>query len=94
MEHVKKLLDAVRGRLPAGAMKDSVASQPLSIGDRHVLVLSEFSIGFGAGGGSGESREKGPARGTGAAGGGGAKASPIAVLVVEQGKVRLEKIGK
>ena len=93
MEHVKKLLDAVRARLPAGAMKDSVASRPFSVADRHVLVLSEFSIGFGAGGGSGESEEKRSARGTGGGGGGGAKASPIAVLVVEQGKVRLEKIG-
>lgn len=93
MEHVKRLLDAVRARLPAGAMKDSVASRPLLVADRYVLVLSEFSIGFGAGGGAGESEEKRSARGTGGGGGGGAKASPIAVLVVEQGKVRLEKIG-
>ncbi len=93
MEHVKKLLEAVRGKLPAGTMKDSVASKPLSVGDRHVLVLSEFSIGFGAGGGSGESQEKRGAKGTGGGGGGGARASPIAVLVVEQGKVRLERIG-
>lgn len=93
MEHVKKLLEAVRARLPAGAMKDSVASKPLLLADRHVLVLSEFSIGFGAGGGSGESQAKSSPKGTGGGGGGGAKASPIAVLVVEQGKVRLEKIG-
>jgi uncharacterized spore protein YtfJ len=93
MEHVRKLLEAVRARLPAGALKDSVASKPLLVGDRHVLVLSEFSIGFGAGGGSGESQEKSSPRGTGGGGGGGAKASPVAVLVVEQGKVRLERIG-
>jgi uncharacterized spore protein YtfJ len=93
LEHVKTLLEAVNARLHAGDLRDTVTSKPLSMGDRHVLILSEFSVGFGAGGGLGESREKGSAKGLGGGGGGGAKASPVAVLVVEQGKIRLEKIG-
>lgn len=92
MEHVKAMLDAIRRHLPGAAMKDLVASKPLSVNGQHVLVLSEFSIGFGAGGGSGDGG-KATAKGAGGVGGGGAKASPVAVLVVEQGKVRLERIG-
>jgi uncharacterized spore protein YtfJ len=94
MEEVKKMLAAVRGKLPRAALKDAVASKPISTGDQHVLVLSEVSVGFGAGGGSGDERGKRPARGSGGGGGGGAKASPVAVLVVDQGKVRLEMIGR
>jgi uncharacterized spore protein YtfJ len=95
MEQVKKLLESIQGRLSGTAMKDAVASKPLTVGNQHVLVLSELSIGFGAGGGSGEGPgpDKGCAKGTGGGGGGGAKANPVAVVVVEQDKVRLEKIG-
>lgn len=94
MEGVKKILDVVRGRLSRAALKDVVVSKPISAGDRHALVLSAVSFGFGAGGGSGDEKGKRAARGSGAGGGGGAKASPLAVLVVDAGKVRLEKLGR
>lgn len=94
MEEIKRLLDNVRGRLSGTALKDSVVSKPLTAGNQHVLVLSEVSVMFAGGGGTGESRVQGKdAKGTGGGGGGYSKASPVAVLVVEQGKVRLEKIG-
>jgi uncharacterized spore protein YtfJ len=93
MEGVKKILDVVRGRLSRAALKDVVVSKPISVAERHVLVLSEVSYGFGAGGGSGDEKGKRATRGTGAGGGGGAKASPVAVLVVDGGKVRVEKLG-
>jgi len=94
MEEIKKLFDSVRQRLTGGALKDAVVSKPLTAGERHVLVLSEVSLGFGAGGGTGEATTAGKsAKGTGGGSGGMSKASPVAVLVVEGGKVRLEKIG-
>jgi uncharacterized spore protein YtfJ len=93
MEGVKRILDVVRGRLSRVALKDVVVSKPISVAERHVLVLSEVSYGFGAGGGSGDEKGKKASRGTGVGGGGGAKASPVAVLVVEGGKVRVEKLG-
>jgi uncharacterized spore protein YtfJ len=93
MEGVKRILDIVRGRLSGAALKDAVVSKPISVADRHVLVLSEVSYGFGAGGGSGDEKGKKATRGSGGGGGGGAKASPVAVLVVDGGKVRLEKLG-
>jgi uncharacterized spore protein YtfJ len=96
MEQIKKLLEAVRARLSGVALKDAVVSKPLTAGNQHVLVLSEVSFGFGGGSGTGENSEsgKGPARGSGGGVFGMGKASPVAVLVVEQGKVRLEKIGR
>jgi uncharacterized spore protein YtfJ len=93
MDGVKRILDVVRGRLSRAALKDVVVSKPISVAERHVLVLSEVSYGFGAGGGSGDEKGKRASRGSGAGGGGGAKASPVAVLVVDGGKVRLEKLG-
>lgn len=93
MEGVKRILDVVRRRLSRAALKDVVVSKPISVAERHVLVLSEVSYGFGAGGGSGDEKGKRAARGSGAGGGGGARASPVAVLVVDGGKVRLERLG-
>ncbi len=96
MERIKELLEIVRARIPGAALKDAVVSKPLSAGDQHVLVLSEVSFAFagGAGGGEGSEAGKGPAKGSGSGVGAGSKASPVAVLVVEQGKVRLERIGR
>ncbi len=93
MEGAKRILDAVRGRLSRAALKDVVVSKPISVAERHVLVLSEVSYGFGAGGGSGDQKGKRATSGSGGGGGGGAKASPVAVLVVDGGKVRIEKLG-
>ncbi len=93
MEGVKRILNVVQRRLARAALKDVVVSKPISVAERHVLVLSEVSYGFGAGGGSGDEKGKRASRGSGAGGGGGAKASPVAVLVVDGGKVRLEKLG-
>jgi uncharacterized spore protein YtfJ len=93
MEGVKRILDVVRGKLSRTALKDVVASKPISVAARHVLVLSEVSYGFGAGGGSGDEKGKRASRGSGGGGGGGAKASPVAVLVVDGDEVRVEKLG-
>ncbi len=94
MEGVKTILDVVRGRLSRAALKDAVVSKPISVAERHAVVLSEVSYGFAAGGGSGDEKGKRASRGSGAGGGGGVKASPVAVLVVDGGKVRLERLGR
>ncbi|MBI5548630.1 MAG: hypothetical protein HY901_32515 [Deltaproteobacteria bacterium] len=94
MDEIKKLLEAVRQHLSGRALRDIVVSKPLSAGERHVVVLSELSLMFGGGGGTGEASTAGKAsKGAGGASGGMSKASPVAVLVVEDGKVRLERVG-
>lgn len=81
-------------RLTAG---NAVVAKPISVGERHVLPLCELSLAWGAGGGQGEGEAdesgKGHGSGTGGGGGGAAKANPVAVIVVENGKVRLESLG-
>ena len=94
MEEIKKLFEAVRQRMSGTALKDAVVSKPLTAGERHVVVLSEVTLMFAGGGGTGEGTTAGKAaKGTGGGSGGMSKASPVAVLVVENGKARIEKIG-
>ncbi|MFN3196942.1 MAG: spore germination protein GerW family protein [Bradymonadia bacterium] len=95
MKHVQAMLEAVTGRLKALAQRNAVVAKPISVGDRHVLTLCELSIGFGGAGGAGEGEESshGGGKGTGGGAGGKAAACPVAVLIVEDGKVRLEHLG-
>jgi len=96
MEHVKNLLLAMSERLKKLASANAVVARPISVGDRHVIPLCELGLAFGGGGGRGEmDNQDGPqaAHGSGGGAGGGAKATPVAVLVVEDGKVRLERLG-
>ncbi len=94
MEQVTRLFEVVRAVLSRTALKDAVVSRPISAGDQHVLVLSDVSVGLAAGGGNGTEPSKRHAKGMGGVGGGGARARPVAVLVVENGEVRLEPIGR
>ncbi len=96
MKHVKDIFAAVSERVTQLAKGNAVVAKPISVGDRHVLTLCELSLGFGGMGGSGEGKEEGQGdgKGTGGGAGGGAKASPVAVLVIEDGKVRIEHLGQ
>jgi len=92
MEHLKNMIALLGERLKSVASGNAVVAKPVSVGDRHIVPLCELGLGFGGGGGSGGGGKQG--KGAGAGAGGGAKASPIAVLVIEGDKVRLEKIGR
>ena len=96
MEHVKNLIGLLSERLKKVAAGNAVVAKPVSVGDRHIVPLCELGLSFGGGGGGGEGKAKNGQGGSGmgAAAGGGAKASPIAVLVIDGGTVRLEKIGR
>lgn len=95
MLHLRKLFEAAANRLRSLARGNGVVTKPISVGDRHIVTLVELSIGFGGAGGSGEGTENGQAEGKGTGGGAGGKASacPVAVLVVQDGKVRVEHLG-
>ena len=100
MKHIQDLLSSISGHLGKLAEGNAVVSKTLSVGDRHVIPLCELSMGFGGGGGVGEGSEKpekdGASGGTGTGGGagGGAKANPVAVVVIDGGKVRVESLIK
>ena len=95
MKHVLELFGTVSERLERIAKGNAVVAKPISLGDRHVIPLCELSVGFGGGGGVGEGTgdEEGPMTGTGGGAGGGAKATPVAVLIIENGHVRIENLG-
>ena len=95
MEESKKMFEAMQAHMSGAALRDAVISKPLVSGDRQVVVLSEVSVAFGGGAGTGEGNDGGKAaKGSGGGSGGMGKATPVAVLVVEKGKARLEKIGE
>lgn len=99
MEDINELFEAVSERLTKMAQANAVVSKPISVGDRHVIPLCELSMGFGGGGGTatgeGQSPEgAGSGEGEGGGAGGGAKANPVAVIVVDGEKVRVEKLGR
>lgn len=93
---IKAMFEAVSARMKALTERNAVVSKPISVGDRHVITLCELSLGFGGLGGSGSGEEDGTGAGsgTGAGAAGRASACPVAVLVVEGGKVRLDELGK
>lgn len=95
MKYAKELFEAVAGRLKALALRNAVVAKPISVGKRHVVTLCELSVGYGGVGGRGEGQEDGQGAGSGGGVGAGGKASacPVAVLVIEDGKVRLEHLG-
>jgi uncharacterized spore protein YtfJ len=97
MEKIKSLFAALGKHLDNLARWSSVVAKPISVGDRHVVPLVELSLAYGGGGGQGEGPPPEPGKpapsGTGGGAGGAAKACPVAVLVIEGGKARLEKIG-
>ena len=98
MKSIKDLFKTVTEKLEGLAKGNAVVAQPISVGNRHVIPLCELSVGFGGGGGVGEGdmEKSGEGKGKGVGGGvgGGAKAAPVAVLVIEDGKVRIEDLGR
>jgi len=98
MKAIKDLLDTVSDRLKGIARKNAVVAKTVSVGKRHVIPLCELRVGFGAGGGIGEgvdgSDQADSGSGIGGGGGGGAKAHPVAVVVIDDGKVRIESLVK
>ena len=97
MKNVKGIISLLGDRLTSLAKGSVVATEPISVGDRHVLALCELALSIGGGGGAGEelsNEEHQKGEGIGGGVGGGAKATPVAVLVVDGGNVRIETFGK
>jgi len=97
MEQIKQLLLALTAKLQGLAKSNAVVGRKISVGQRHVIPLCELSLGMGGGGGVGQGGDtpgKQDSKGTGAGAGGAAKATPVAVIVVDGGTVRVERLGR
>jgi uncharacterized spore protein YtfJ len=90
----------VIGRLFEVAQPTAVFSQPVTNGPYTVITASEVTVGIGAGYGGGggvgseddEGNETGSGFGGGGGGGGTALARPVAAIIIEAGRVRIEPI--
>lgn len=93
MKKLTELFKRMGERLDGLAKANAVVATPISVGDRHVIPLCELGVGFGGAGGEGEAIEGAQGKGIGGGAGAGAKATPVAVIVIEGGKVRVERLG-
>jgi uncharacterized spore protein YtfJ len=97
MEAIEKLAEKASQRLTRLAQSSAVATEPISVGGRHVLPLCELSIAFGGGGGQGEAENDehgaGAGQGKGGAAAGAAKAVPVALLIIDEQGARIETLG-
>ena len=95
MEQINELFKALRAHMEKIARANAVVGRAISVGDRHAIPLCELSLAFGGGGGTAErvGGAKEQQKGQGGGAGGGAKATPVAVLVIDNGKARLERVG-
>ena len=96
LQQVKALFATVTERLKLLTRRNAVVAKPVSVGERHIITLCELRLGFGGGGGEGEGGENGQSlgKGTGGGAGGMARACPVAVIVIDNGKARLESLGQ
>lgn len=96
MEDIKQLAGKITEQLTRLAKSSAVMSKPISSGERHLVPLCELSLAFGSGGGTGEAKGDdagaGSAKGKGGGAAGGAKATPVAVLIVDEQGVRIQTL--
>ena len=85
MADLENLVKTTLSELREVAKAQSVVGDPVELGDTTVIPLVKLGFGFGGGGTSGKDGERG-----GSGGGGGVQ--PVAVLVVRDGEVRLERM--
>ncbi len=100
MKHINEMFEKLTERFESWAKNNSVMSKPISNGDCHVIPLCELRVGFGGGGGGGNSRVGGgdeneeesfdKVKGGGMGSGGGVQVTPVAAIIIEKNKVRLE----
>jgi uncharacterized spore protein YtfJ len=94
MKAVQDLMGVVSAELEALAKANAVVAKPISVGDRHVVPLCSLTLGLGGGQGTGEGDDPvgGEGKGMGLGSGGGAKATPVAVVIIEGGSVRIQSL--
>ncbi len=85
MAELEDLVKTTLGELREVAKAQSVVGDPVEMGNTKVIPLVKLGFGFGGGGTSGKDGSR-----SGSGGGGGVQ--PVAVLVVRDGEVRLERM--
>ncbi len=96
MKDAEQLFESVAPKLEALVKSNAVVGSTITVDGRHAIPLVELSLSLAGGGGEGEGDDPDTGahgKGHGGGAGGGAKATPVAVLVVENGEVRINPLG-
>lgn len=95
MSIATQLFELISSTLEGLPSANSVVAKPISDGSRHVVPLCELRLGLGGAVAQGEGdadSKQGRGQGTGGGGGGGVRARPTAVVIVEDGRVRIASL--
>ena len=90
MQEIEKLFDKAVGEIERMLNTKTVVGEPMNIEGNTLIPLINVGFGFGVGAGEGTEPQKGSGHGGGTGGGGGVK--PVALVVVNEGGVRVEPI--
>lgn len=96
MKDIEKLFESVAPKLEALVKSNAVVGPTVSVDGRHAIPLVELSMSLGGGGGGGDGDDPktgAHGRGQGGGAGGGIRAVPVAVLVVEGDRARINPLG-
>ena len=90
MEDIDKLFDKAISEIDRLINSKTVVGEPMTVDGNTLIPLVNVGFGFGVGTGKGVEPKKGSGQGGGTGGGGGVK--PVALIVVNDGGVRLESV--
>ena len=90
MQEIKGLFDQAVGEIERMLTTKTVVGEPIKVEGTTLIPLVNVGFGFCVGGGEGTDNEKGSGYGGGTGGGGGIK--PVAVVIINDDGVRVERI--
>jgi len=94
MDNMENLIKSTLGEIERILSTKTAMGEAVKVGDITIIPLIEMGFGFGVGSGTGKApkAEQGEGTGSGLGGGGGVK--PVAMIVIENGGVRIEPVSK
>jgi uncharacterized spore protein YtfJ len=86
-QELTDILKTITGEMQKALSAKTVVGDPVTVEGKTVIPLMSVGMGFGAGSGSGTKTSAG-----GGGGGGGLGIKPVAVIIIDQQGVRLERL--
>ncbi len=88
MEGLADIIRTITGEMQKSLSARTVVGDPISIEGKTIVPLVSVGMGFGAGAGSGKEQ----ATGTGGGGGGAMGMKPVAVIIIDDQGVKVERL--
>jgi uncharacterized spore protein YtfJ len=87
MQELTEILKTITGEMKNALSARTAVGDPVTVEGKTVIPLMSVGMGFGAGSGSGKVDNPG-----GSGGGGGMGMKPVAVIIIDQDGVRVERL--